>query len=86
MADHTAAKIFGAIFRHLGKERNGPGSDLDLDNFAEWLWDLHQKIGDFSTEQMNCDKELVALGLAKMVPNPDDPDDHSVFAYKGEDY
>lgn len=81
MADHTAAEIFGRIFCKLANEK---GDTLDKKKFSRWLWDLHRKKGDFSTDQMGCDEALIDLGLAKMVPDPDYPEDgDTLIAYKG---
>lgn len=82
MADRTSAEIFGEVFRKLGQTKN---DTIDKRKFALWLWELQQRY-DFSHEQMNCQEELVKLGLAtKMGIDPDYPEDSEIWLYGPEE-
>lgn len=63
MADRTAADIFGRIFEACANEGDAY-SDSVAYRIAKTLWDVRDKY-DFSDDQMDCDKALIDLGLAK---------------------
>jgi hypothetical protein len=61
MSDQTSAGIFGSIFEYIAKWLP-PGEDRE--EFAEWLWD-QSKGYDFSAEDLDCENQLIKLGLAQ---------------------
>jgi hypothetical protein len=67
VADRTSAEIFGWLFYELAKR---PAANVEL---AKKAWVQSQRY-DFSECQMECDNELVVLGLAKKVQDKDDPE------------
>ena len=69
MADRTSAYLFMQVFVRLA---NIPITDCDRD-FAQYMWALAQDY-DFTDNQLECDYELVALGLAERVePTEEEP-------------
>lgn len=65
MADRTSAELFGVFFEFLAKNPTEENKEM-----AE---DIYERIRDydFSPDQMGCDDELITLGLAKIIPDPD---------------
>jgi len=76
VADRTSAGIFGDIFRMLADD-----APLDRDSFARQIWEMSQGY-DFHSCQMDADDELVKLGLARRMVNPEHPDDGEVIVYR----
>lgn len=60
MADRTAAGIFSKVFNLLAKNPTEENKEMALE-----FWEDSQEF-DFSPYQMDCDEELIKLGLAKM--------------------
>jgi hypothetical protein len=77
MSDRGAQDIFGTLFRLLGAYEHVPIA-----------WAMWEKARQFDTHPCDweCDKELMALGLAKRGLSPDDPEDGEITLYKGLDY
>jgi len=76
MADRTSAGVFGLIFEELAK------GDIDPKKLAKKLMKATREF-DFNACQMECDKALLKLEVAKM--SADDPDDARML-YLYEDY
>ena len=73
MADRTSAEIYGTIFRALASDK-----PVNKKALARKFW--AESFGyDFSPYQMDCDEELVKLGLAKTVDHPDYDDGVTVY-------
>ncbi len=69
MADRSSAELFSQVFVHLAEE---PITDCARD-FARYMWALTEQY-DFMDYQLECDDELVALGLAERVePTEEEP-------------
>lgn len=66
MADRTSAEVFGEVFRILAKRKNKEEAQA----IAARVWPLTQNY-DFTEDQMEVDAELMKLGLAREVPDPD---------------
>lgn len=71
MSDRTSAALFSDLFQHLADGKPLIASDL---------WDA-SKDYDFSPNQMDCDDELVKLGLARV---DTDENGEECIVYKGE--
>lgn len=68
MADRTAAGIFGDVFCILAKRKN----QEEASAIAAEVFALVSGY-DFCEEQMEADKALKKLGLAREVPDPEYP-------------
>lgn len=68
MSDRTSAEIFGDVFMYLAEQPKTP----ERDAFARKMWERTGEY-DFSARQMDADDGLIALGLARKVPDKDDP-------------
>lgn len=80
MADRTSAALFSTVFGFLAEhpdERNKV--------FAKRLWRETREY-DFTSDQMSCDEDLIALGLAKLGIDPEYPEDGETVLYLDEDY
>ncbi len=77
MSDRTSAGIFSGMFEYLARE---PISDEAL-KFSRVLWE-QQREYDFAPRQMECDKALIRLGLAKRGVSPEYPSDGEVTLYR----
>lgn len=67
MADRTSASLFARMFEFCAKH-----PDAHAKSFAAETWEASKDF-DFHPSQMRCDKALIALGLAEVVPDPDEP-------------
>lgn len=70
MADRTSAEIFGLLFEKLAKR-----PQKEVRTLARWAWKLAGAY-DFDDCQMDCDKALIKLGLAK--PSKDEYGDDAI--------
>lgn len=59
MADRSAAEAFGSFFRYLAGRGDTQGGRYFYSKTRNY---------DFTAGQMNCDDELVVLGLARRTP------------------
>jgi len=79
MADRTSAAVFSTIFEALAK------GNIDPKKLAKQLMKATREY-DFNTYQMDCDKALLKLGVAKMGVDPEYPEDGERVLYWLEDY
>lgn len=80
MADRTSASVFSLIFEELAKD-----GEIDRKRLAKKLMKAAREF-DFSTCQMECDKALLKLGVAKRGVDPEYPEDGERVLYWLEDY
>lgn len=76
MADRTSAEAFGTIFELLSKKPNWDSKELALK-----IWQISRNY-DFSPCQMECNKDLVKLELAKKAIHPDYPEEGKQILYR----
>lgn len=75
MSDRTSAGIFGDIFNKLASDPTPQHID-----WAHDFWRSQQRY-DFSPYQMECDKALITLGLARRGIDPDEPNEPETTLY-----
>jgi hypothetical protein len=75
MADRTSARLFGKIFELLAKNPTDEHKAIAKEIFAETA------NYDFSNYQMDVDNSLIALGIAKIGIDPEDPEDGEIVIY-----
>lgn len=75
MSDRFASSIFGQIFKKLGSDPTPQHK-----KWAAELWKMSREY-DFSDCQMECDKALVKLDLARKGIDPEFPRDGRVMLY-----
>lgn len=75
MSDHTSAEIFCDLFVMFAQEV----TDQDI-RHARQVWRMAWQ-RDFMFEQMECDAELVKLGLAR----PGEDDGYPIHEYKDKE-
>lgn len=66
MSDRTSAGLFASLFEECAKHGEAGRT------IAHAMWPKRRDY-DFNDYQMYCDDALMALGLAKRGPSPDDP-------------
>lgn len=76
MADRTSAEIFGNTFVMLSEMEQTP----EVRKLVLYLWSEAGRY-DFSDYQMECDKHLMKLGLAKRGIDPRWPEDGETVIY-----
>ena len=75
MADRTSAALFGKIFSLLAKNPTDEHKAIAKEIFS------YTGEYDFNNYQMEVDKELIILGLAKMGIDPKYPEDGETVIY-----
>lgn len=80
MSDSTSAETYSTIFRLLGSDPTPQHK-----KWARVLW-KEQEQRDFHPSDMEQDKALIALGLAKRGTHPVYPEDGEMTLYLGLDY
>lgn len=75
MADRTSARAFAEIFCLLAKKPDDRAKDI-----ASGVFKISEDY-DFAPDQMECDKQLAKLGLARKGIDPDYPEDGTVWIY-----
>ena len=92
MADRTSAALFATMFEHLAGMRpfapwDAKGTPQDITErdreFAQHLWKETRNY-DFSYYQMGCDAALERLGLARRIPDPENPN-YVNWIYSGQE-
>lgn len=74
MSDKRSAHVFSTVFSLLAENVNDQTKEI-----AHKLW--HETYPyDFSLDQMECDKELVLLGLARPA-TPEEEEEHGRYVY-----
>ncbi len=74
MGDSTSARIFGDFFRNAAKLKCSK-----KDPHVKFMW-CSQLPYDFHPSDMECDEELIELGLARRGIDPDyDPEEKTVL-------
>ena len=76
MGDSSGAYLFGKIFERLAKDP----VDARTKSLAKFFW-TEARDHDFCDYEMECDKSLEKLGLARKEQDPDsdDPKDKKYF-------
>lgn len=74
MGDSTSARIFGNFFYHAAQLKL-----TKKDKLVKFMWEA-QLPYDFHPSDMECDEELIELGLARRGIDPDyDPEEETVL-------
>jgi hypothetical protein len=83
MGDSTSASMFRRVFLDLADGiADAPAMVAEeRKRIASMLWSETSRL-DFADHELECDWALVALGLARRVPDPEYPDEVKVI-YKG---
>ena len=81
MSDYTATAIYSSFFKMLAKDPTPQHV-----RWARKLWKESLEY-DFCPSDMYIEKDLKKLGLARLKPNPDYPEEGDVWFYgpKGND-
>lgn len=76
MSDRNSAEVFSKFFDKLATDPTEQHKKWAKEIFAE------TRGYDFTTDQMECDKSLIALGLAERKPDPDEPDETMIVYHE----
>lgn len=79
MADRTSASIFSQLFVMLAEEPTDSNKEM-----ANKIYKLSYGY-DFHHCQMDCNDELIKLGLAKIGIDPEYPEEGEVIIYRGKE-
>jgi hypothetical protein len=78
MSDRSSAELFGHMFKKLASDP----TEQHL-AWAKELWKFSRNF-DFSSCQMECEKALKVLGLARRRKDPEEPEEGAVWFYGPE--
>lgn len=76
MSDRNSAEVFSKFFDKLATDPTKQHKKWAKEIFAD------TRHYDFSTEQMECDKALIALGLAERKPDPSEPGEQMIVYHE----